>query len=358
MSSAIRSTRLAQLLVLSGYTNVEKRGTSFLRKSIDLFNEALERDPALIEAHFGLAHAYALLPSYDDSDVEIMFANARAELELAVEAGAEVERTYAIEAFMHLRRMEWVKGEERFRQAIAYDPTDANLRQCYSQFLAKVGFLTDASEQASAALELDDGSPVMIQRLGVAYVFVGENLKAEDQFAAAVEAGIAPFTNPEPKIILKARQGKYEEVAHLLRAVQESQGLSSDWIPSFISSLDGGTDEARRRALMSAADAWHSGELSPRFYFGVSLLMNAPESGLAVTNELLRDGGFTAVVEGLFLPEAKEMRAEPAFFTLVEEVGLDSYWARYGVPDMCDGELAEPFCARIPRPDIEPEASL
>jgi tetratricopeptide (TPR) repeat protein len=347
LASALRTIKLSSLLLLSGNKNVGRRGTEFLRKSINLFTDALVADNSLIEAHIGLANAYALLPSYDGSDADVMFANARAELQLAVYLGAAVERTYAIEAFMHLRRMEWIKGEERFRQAIAYDPQDANLRQWYSQFLSKVGFLASSIDQAVTALRLDEDSPVTIQRLGVAYIFVGEDQKAQTQFSSAIQAGIAPFTNPEPKLILKVRQGKLDETELSLRALQESQRLPESWIPAFMTAIRSGTPKARDIALQSAKESWLRRELSPRFYFGISLLLKDTRNTLAVANELLRGNAFSDVVEGLFLPEAKGIRAEPAFLTLAEEIGLDSYWSQYGLPDMCRTELKEEFCDRL-----------
>jgi len=103
LESALRTIKLTSLLLLSGNQNVARRGTEFLKKSISLFTNALVADSTLIAAHIGLANAYALLPSYDGSVPDIMFANARVELQLAIDLGAEVGRTYAIEAFMHLR---------------------------------------------------------------------------------------------------------------------------------------------------------------------------------------------------------------------------------------------------------------
>jgi DNA-binding winged helix-turn-helix (wHTH) protein/tetratricopeptide (TPR) repeat protein len=347
LASALRTIKLTSLLLLSGNRNVTRRGTGFLQKSISLFRDALAVDSTLIEAHIGLANAYALLPSYDGSDPDVMFANASVELQLAVDLGAEVERTYAIEAFMHLRRMEWIRGEERFRQAIAYDPQNADLRQWYSQLLSKVGFLQSSVSQAKAALRLDESSPVSIQRLGVAYVWVGEDQKAQTLFSSAIQAGIAPFTNPEPKLILRIRQHRFRETELSLRALQESEGLPEDWIPAVMTGIRSGTAEARDIALQSARDSWLKRELSPRFYFGISLLLQDTRNTLAVANQLLRSNALSDVVEGLFLPEARGVRAEPAFLILAEELGLDSYWLRYGPPDMCRTDTKEEFCEQL-----------
>ena len=69
---------------------------------------------------------------------------------------------------------------------------------------------------------------------------------------------------------------------------------------------------------------------------------------LAILNELLVDDSLVDVVEGMFIPEMRTTRAEPRFFTLVQELGLDEYWAAYGLPDVCHGETKEvEFCGRL-----------
>ena len=62
----------------------------------------------LSEVRLGLANSYALLPSYDTAeDDQVMYARANAELEAAIASGMEEEQTFATEAFIHLRRLEW-----------------------------------------------------------------------------------------------------------------------------------------------------------------------------------------------------------------------------------------------------------
>jgi tetratricopeptide (TPR) repeat protein len=348
VNSALRSTRLSAQLLLLGNSNVERRGAEFLHSSIALFEDALNTDAGLAEAHLGLANAYALLPSYEPSDSEKMFAYALTELQVYVNKGGNRGRTYATEAFIHLQRMAWVEAGERFRLAIEHNPRDGNTRQWYSQLLSRVGHIAAAGEQAGIALDLDPKSPVANHRLGVAYVWAGDNEKAERQFAAAQQTGIAPFVNPEARLILYIRQGKLDQTVDLLAAIQQSQRFSTGWVERVGIAFREPEMESRRLALDALQQAWEAGEVDSRLYFGVPLFLGDPARSLAAANELLRRNKVSGLVEGLFLPEASGLRAEPGFGALVRELGLDIYWSRFGLPDVCKDVANErAFCSPL-----------
>ena len=349
LDSALRTTRLNSQILMLGDDRMLKRGAKHLRDSIRLFEESLKNDDEQIEAHLGLAKAYALLPSYEsDPDRAIMYARAKAQLQAVVELGGEIEGTFATEAFIHLREMAWIKAEQKFRQAIEYDPDDAHLRQWYSQFLNRAGFTRASIDQAKISLQLDGDSPVAHHRLGASYTWAGENELAEEQFNLAIEMGIAPYTFKEPKIMLLKRAGKLEEMAALISALQESQFQDQDWVPQLIEVMRNPDSSSAAQLFNATENAWREGKLSASFYFGIPMLLDEPKKTLAVLNALLSDGSLTEIVEALFLPEMRRLRAEPGFLTLVREIGLVTFWAEYGLPDVCRDEHPEiAFCQHL-----------
>src|ERR1700676_566538 len=54
----------AYQLYLKGIFYWNKRNPESLKKSIEFFNQAIEKDPAYALAYAGLAEAYVLLPEY------------------------------------------------------------------------------------------------------------------------------------------------------------------------------------------------------------------------------------------------------------------------------------------------------
>jgi DNA-binding winged helix-turn-helix (wHTH) protein/tetratricopeptide (TPR) repeat protein len=354
-TSAQRTTLLNKQILILGGNSMLKRGATDLRTSIRLFRESLKADGSLIEAHLGLATAYALLPSYDaNEDKALAYARARAELQLAVQMGVDIERTYATEAFIHLRRMEWLKAEQKFQLAITHDPQDPHLRQWYAQFLARAGRYAASVEQARISLALDPDSPIANHRLGASYTWAGENTLADEQFNAAFKMGIAPYIYKEPKILLLMRADKLDEMQSLVGAVQEFQLRPPDWVPLLFDAIRDPSSQSRQRSLDAAEEAWQSNEISPTFYFGVPMLLGDSKRSITALNQLLNQGFLTDAVEGLFISEMRETRADPAFINLVRELGLDAYWKVYGLPDVCQGTFRETvFCDRLSASETE-----
>jgi DNA-binding winged helix-turn-helix (wHTH) protein/tetratricopeptide (TPR) repeat protein len=347
-SPVTSATRLSTQMLLAGYDSAQRRGESHLNSSIRLFRDALKRDPDAIEARLGLANALALLPSYASSDPELSFAEALTELQLFVAAGGPVERTHATAAFIQLHRMKLNQAEERFQAAIAFDPDDASVRQWYLQLLGRVGRTGAAIEQAEKALSLSDDSPVNHHRAAVSYVWSGDNERAAREFERASALGIAPFVNPEPRIILYFRNGQHEELIRLLMVLHEARGLDAGWIEPLEIALRTQAPEARAEAVRSIQEAWQAGEVDPSLYFGIPLFLGDINAALDAATVMAHRQRLSNVLEGFFLPEARGLRDQPRFHTLVRELGLHLYWAEYGLPDVCrQAPIEASFCAKV-----------
>ena len=90
----------------------------------------------------------------------------------------------------------WIEAESAFRKALQYTPNDAELLNWYSVFLAGVGHNEEALEVAIRAKDLDRLSPVVNQRLAVAYLWAGNDELAAEHFDIANELGMAPAMQP------------------------------------------------------------------------------------------------------------------------------------------------------------------
>lgn len=64
---------------LKGRYEWNKRTAESLKKSIEYFEESIQRDPSYVEAHEGLAEVYSILPDYDVMTAEESYPRARAE---------------------------------------------------------------------------------------------------------------------------------------------------------------------------------------------------------------------------------------------------------------------------------------
>jgi TolB-like protein/DNA-binding winged helix-turn-helix (wHTH) protein/tetratricopeptide (TPR) repeat protein len=317
-------------LLLRGRYHLKRREEEPIRRSIELFRQAIELDPAFGEAYRELARAYALLPDYSYEDNEQMSELAIATIaEGAAIAPDVAEAAHDVLAFVHFRRWEWVDAEQDFRRALAATPNDPNVHQWYSQQLASVGYIDRSLRQVLEARKLDVLSPVVNERLAVAYMWADDNDRARQQFDLAYELGMGPRANPEAYVVLLLRRGEYDEARDLLVDLQSLFARATEWIDPFIAALrDPANLQTAREALALAA---RERNVSLIYQLGAWVYLGDADEAMDVAFELLHEPA-EFKVEFLFAREARILRCHPRFGELVSAIGLDTYWNRYGWP--------------------------
>jgi TolB-like protein/DNA-binding winged helix-turn-helix (wHTH) protein/tetratricopeptide (TPR) repeat protein len=321
-------------LLLQARYHLKRREEGPIRRSIELFERALELDPEFGAAWLGLASAYALLPFYSGESVEELATRAVVTLEqgMARNPGLRHE-AWDLRAFLHLSRWEWIEAEQDFRSALATSPSDSNLHQWYSQQLARVGDTKGSLRYALAAKKLDVLSPVVNYRLAVAYLWVDDDQRALQQFELARELGMDPMANPNPYLVLLLRLGEYDQAAAILAHAQTRLGGSTAWIGPLLAAL---VDPNARPAARAALDiAAREQSIAPQFLYGAWLYLDEADAAMTVALEQLLGKPALFDVEFLFARETAALRRHPRYGELVAAIGLDQYWDRYGWPETC-----------------------
>ncbi len=127
-----------------------------LRRAIECFQQAIERDPAYALAYAGLADCYLRLSTFNVAPSKEGFAKARA----AVLKALEIDDTLA-EAHTSLARIkssfdwDWPAAEEEFKRAIELNPNSATAHHLYGRHLLVVGRFDEAALEIRRASELD-----------------------------------------------------------------------------------------------------------------------------------------------------------------------------------------------------------
>lgn len=320
-------------LLLRGRYHLKRRDEAPIRRSIALFEQALKLDPGFVEAYCDLARAYALLPYYSYEDRDEMFDQAIVTIDRGAAIKSAVrEASQDTVAFIHFGRWEWVDAEEGFRRALSAQPTDPNLQQWYSQLLASVGYAAKSLEHAQIARSLDVLSPVVNDRLAVAYLWINDDERARQQFELAGELGMGLTPNPEAYVVALLRRGEYQRARDILVDLQKLFAHSRDWIDPFIAAVKNPT--LRPAAVAAVARAADAHAISLRYQFGAWLYLGEADRAMNVAQQLLEERG-EFDIEFLFAREASVLRSHPRFGELVTELGLEHYWDRYGWPPMC-----------------------
>jgi len=321
----------AYQLLLRGRQQLNRRDENSLRRSILLFQQAIELDPHFGQAYVELAKAYVLLPTYSAEIQDEMFDQALATLAAGVEQDASLDDSMQVVlALVAYARWDWIAAEVAFRRALEHEPNDSDLLVWYSQFLAAVGRPEAALEQARRAREIDLLSPVVNHRLSVASMWIDADDDAARYAQVADELGMGPA--PDAYIVLRLRQRDYAAVRPLLIGVQTMFARPTAWVDPLLDAL---SDPSRRpQGVEALARAEQARDIPPKYLFGSWLYLGETRRAIDAGLRLVNDRP-SFNVEFVFAREARELRRDPRFGELVRAIGLSRYWDRFGWPERC-----------------------
>ncbi|MGA3019262.1 MAG: protein kinase [Bryobacteraceae bacterium] len=145
----------AYQLYLKGKYHTSKFTKDEFQKGIELFNQAIKKDPNYSLAYGGLAYYYILQDDWYLAPKEsALRAKAAAQAALAIdESNAEAHLALAME--MHWYEWDWAAAEREFKRAIALSPKYADAYCLYSWFLADMGRKGEAVTTAGQAQQAD-----------------------------------------------------------------------------------------------------------------------------------------------------------------------------------------------------------
>ena len=176
LSSRLRRIGPSQKLGSAGTSNPEAyrlylearqlwygRTPAGLKKSIDLFQQAIAADPNYALAYAGLADTYNIAPSYT-----ISITSKRAELladeatRKALELDDSLPEAHAARALALATAWKWSEAEPEFQRALELNPNDAAAHYFYAlAYLGPENRLDEAETQYRTALSLDPLSSIV-----------------------------------------------------------------------------------------------------------------------------------------------------------------------------------------------------
>ena len=153
------------------YWNKRDQGKNILR-AIDLFNQAIELDPAYARAHAGLAECYAMMPTvaFEMMKTKDAMDKATAAAKKALEIDPNLAEAYTALGIVQLRYdWKWEAAEKSFKQAIALAPDLPSAHYWYSTLLGITGRNEESIVESERAKQLAPFSPLYMTNLGKAY---------------------------------------------------------------------------------------------------------------------------------------------------------------------------------------------
>ncbi len=176
----------AYQLYLKGRFYWNKRTGEALKKSIEYFNQSIEKDPSFALAYAGLADGY-LVPGNPLPPKQRM-----PKAKVAAMRALELDETLA-EAHTSLARVlatyewDWPGAEKEYKRSIELNPRYAMAHQWYSGCLEAMGRRNEASAERKQARELDPLSLTINFALGLDFYFNRHYDQAIEQFQKTLE---------------------------------------------------------------------------------------------------------------------------------------------------------------------------
>ena len=222
-------------LYLKGRYHWNKRNIADIRKSIEYFQEAIEKDPGYALAHAGLADAYVVVPSYSVNTHHDAFPKARSAAQRALQIDDTLAQAHVTLADI-LYEYDWKfeESERQFKRAIELDPNYATAYHWYGELLMVLGRTDEALAVLRTAQEKDPLSMIINSILGVVHNLRGERDLAIQQLKKTIE--MDP-NFPRAHLFLGEAyedKGMYEEAAyafekHLVLTGAPQDKAARDW---------------------------------------------------------------------------------------------------------------------------------
>jgi serine/threonine-protein kinase len=146
----------AYQLYLRGRFYWNKRTGEGLQKSIEFFNQAIEKDPKYALAYAGLADTYAVLPNYYGAIPSETMPKAREAATTALGLDNNLAEAHnALGQVLYYYDYNLDEAEREYKQAIELNPNYATAHQWYGELLVQQGRTEEGFAEFRRALEID-----------------------------------------------------------------------------------------------------------------------------------------------------------------------------------------------------------
>jgi len=175
-------------LYLKGRYYWNKRTGESIGKSIQFFQNAIEKDPGYALAYAGLADSFHLLAFYGEGPPKEFWPKARAAAVRALEIDENLAQAHALLADLkYLFDWDWPGAEREFRRAIELNPNYPTGHQWYANYLSVCGRFPEALREIQSAQKLDPLNLVINTDVGTTYYWGGQYERAIEEQRKALE---------------------------------------------------------------------------------------------------------------------------------------------------------------------------
>ena len=297
----------AYRLYLEGRQQWYGRTTEGLKKSIDLFQQAIAADPNYALAYAGLSDTYTVAPAYDTG---ITSKQARLIADQASRRALELDpslpEAHATRAIALCQAWKWNEAEQEFHRALELNPNSATAHYFYAmEFLTPQKRLDQSLEEFRVAMSLDPLSLIVNTNYAATLMEAHRYPEALAQFQRTLQSD-PNFRPAHYKLSqLYATTGRFAEAVSELQKFRPVSGSFSPDAKGYLALTLASTRKDDWASAEAAAFAI-SGDRESAFQYLEKAYAGEDE-------ELINDIRF---------PAFDSIRSDPRYADLMRRVGL------------------------------------
>jgi len=311
----------AYQLYLKGRYLWAKRTSESIRKAIEYFNLAIEKDPGFALAYTGLADAYVVPANRMPPREAIPKAKAAAMRALEIDDTLAEAHT-SLGRILQVYDWNWNEAQKELKRAIELNPRYAVAHQWYGGYLERTGHLDEGISERKLAIELDPLSVISNFELGQAYFWKRDYDQTIQQFKKTLEL------DPEFPPVLQylpaayAQKGMYDEAIRQIEQTPEVADIMSTGVPGHVYAIAGRKQEAR--VMLDKLKSRRESGLEYVTPVGIALIhvaLGEKDEALAWLEKGYGERAFQMQFLNLD-PRFDSLRTDPRFADLIRRIGL------------------------------------
>lgn len=316
-------------LYLEAKYYLQLRGLAEIKKSIEILEEATNRDPEFANAYATLAVAYTTLPYYSNEPFNRHLSSA----DRAARVALGLDDTLAIAegvlgTTIGVYTWDWSRAEKHFDRALALEPNNSSVWQWYAEFLLRMRRFEEARNAARHAVQLDPAGSSVANVLGLTHHYLGDNERALEYSARSREFGnLGGYL----AAMIQIQSKEYEDAISSWEDAAPANGLEKDWVRPYVEAIE---DRSKLPEALTAIDRVRvNGGRTPSGFVSEYVALGELDLAFDALDEELERGLFYLPV--VWEPLNAKLRADPRFTELLNRLQIVEYWDRHEWPDQC-----------------------
>jgi len=317
-----------------------KRTADGLRKAMEQFQQAIDRDPNYALGHVGLADCYLTLEEYAGVPASETLPKARAAADRALQIDDSLAEAHASSAVTYKKLWRWAEAEEEYKRAISLNPKYPSAHHWFAIYFYTKGEFDDAMREIKRAQEVDPLSPVISLNVAIVYLLKNDLNSAIEQCKGIIELDPGYPGAREQLGWVYLKQRRYEEATAEFQRAVELSGRASTYLSSlgYCYAVTGKRAEALA-ILKELEEGYARREAIAKDLAGVYVGLGDKDHAFAWLERGFeqRSGQLPYITTHFHF---EDLRADSRYADLVRRMGLQPWKANFVIKDQADATAA------------------